>query len=74
MYYDVRGQLGTVLGAEILSPIPKFSPGSLFRVRAAVAQQTGPGRFVAQDALVTSSRMAVSGGSSDWCWTGTGCS
>ena len=61
MYYDVRQQIGTVLGAEVYSPIPKFAPGLKMRLKAAVAQQTGPGRFVMQDAYVTSSRMALPG-------------
>jgi len=59
MYYDVRSQVGTVLAAEILSPVPKFS--GLMRLKADVLQQTGPGRFVATNAYVTSSRLALPG-------------
>ncbi len=61
MYYDVQHQVGTVLGVEIYSPIPKFAPGAKIRLKAAMAQQTGPGRFVLQDAFVTSSRLALPG-------------
>jgi lipopolysaccharide export system protein LptA len=59
MYYDVRRQTGTVLGAEILTPVPKFE--GLMKLRAQVVQQTGPDRFLAQDASLTSSRFGVPG-------------
>lgn len=59
MYYDVQHQIGTVLAAEILSPVPKFA--GLMRLKADVLQQTGPGRFVATNAYFTSSRLALPG-------------
>ena len=59
MYYDVRQQVGTVLSAEILSPAPQFA--GLMRLRADVVTQTGPGRFVMQNAYATSSRLALPG-------------
>ncbi|MDW8039095.1 MAG: hypothetical protein RMI90_13805 [Thermoguttaceae bacterium] len=57
LYYDVRRRWGTVLGAEVLTPAPKYE--GLLRLRAEVLQQTGPGRFFAQDAFVTSSRLGT---------------
>ena len=59
MYYDVRRQTGTVLAAEILTPVPKFE--GLMKLRAEVVQQVGPDRFVAQNASLTSSRMGIPG-------------
>ena len=59
MYYDVQHQIGTVLAAEILSPVPKFA-GNM-RLKADVLQQTGPGRFLATNAYFTSSRLALPG-------------
>lgn len=55
LYYDVRRHSGTILGAEVLTPAPKYE--GLLRLRAEVLQQTGPGRFYAQDAFITSSRL-----------------
>ncbi|MFZ5829200.1 MAG: organic solvent tolerance protein OstA [Planctomycetota bacterium] len=59
MYYDVTNQVGTVLGAEVLTPVPEYD--GLLRLRADVLQQNGEGRFFAQDAFVTSSRMGRPG-------------
>jgi hypothetical protein len=59
MYYDVRNHLGTVLNADMLTPVPKYS--GLLRLHAEILQQTGPDRFFAQDAFVTSSRMGLPG-------------
>ncbi|MBI2824542.1 MAG: hypothetical protein HYX69_07645 [Planctomycetia bacterium] len=59
MYYNVRANVGTVLNAEILSPAPNYE--GLLRVRAAVVQQTGQGRFIAENAFATSSRLALPG-------------
>ncbi len=59
MYYDVRRQTGTVLAAEILTPVPKFE--GLMKLRADVVQQIGPDRFIAQNASLTSSRLGIPG-------------
>jgi hypothetical protein len=64
MYYDVRNQVGTVLDAELLAPAitvqgkaPSFE--GMARLRAQVLQQTGPNRFVAENAYATPSRLGV---------------
>lgn len=57
MYYDVPNQTGTVLGAEMLTPVPKYE--GLLRLRAEVIQQLGEGRFFARSAFITSSRLGV---------------
>ena len=57
MYYDVRRQIGIVLAAEMLTPVPKYE--GLMQLRADVVQQIGRDRFFAQNALVTSSRFGV---------------
>ena len=55
MYYDVANQVGTVLGAELLTPAAGYQ--GLLRLRAQILQQNGEGRFFARDAFLTSSRM-----------------
>lgn len=55
MYYDAGNRIGTVLDAELLTPAPSFE--GLLRMRAATLQQTGEGRFFAEDAFITSSRL-----------------
>ncbi len=57
LYYDVRRRWGTILGAEVLTPAPKYE--GLLRLRAELLQQTGPGQFFARDAFVTSSRLGT---------------
>ncbi len=57
LYYDVPRHWGTILGAEVLTPAPKYE--GLLRLRAEILQQTGPGRFFAQDGFVTSSRLGT---------------
>ncbi len=57
MYYDVRNHVGTVLGADMLTPAPGYE--GKVRLHADVLQQTGEGRFRAQDAFVTSSRLGI---------------
>jgi len=57
MYYDVTNRTGTVLGAEMLTPVPKYE--GLLRLRAEVVQQLGEDRFFAQSAFITSSRLGV---------------
>jgi hypothetical protein len=57
MYYDVRNQVGTVLGADMLTPAPGYE--GKVRLHADVLQQTGEDRFRAQDVFVTSSRLGI---------------
>ena len=55
MYYDVANQRGTVLGAEMLTPVPNYE--GLLRLRAEMLQQLGRGQYLARDSFLTSSRM-----------------
>lgn len=55
MYYDVTNRTGRVLQAEILSPVPNYE--GLLRLRAQIVQQIDRGRFFAENAYITSSRM-----------------
>jgi len=58
MYYDARQEIGTVLNAELLTPLPTASkyPG-LVRLRANVMRQVADDHYVAQNASFTTSRM-----------------
>jgi hypothetical protein len=60
MFYDVRRQIGIILNAELLTPVPQVDsyqyPG-LVRLRAAALRQLDQSRFVAQNGLVTTSRL-----------------
>ena len=55
MYYDVRQRSGTVLDAEILTPVEQYE--GLLRVRAEVLQQVDANTFQAFGGAVTSSRI-----------------
>ena len=60
MFYDVRRQIGTILGAELITPLPAFDGQQyegLVRLRAAAVRQLDSTRFVAQNGLVTTSRL-----------------
>jgi hypothetical protein len=57
MFYDVRQQRGTVLNAEILSPVPNYQ--GLARLRAEVLQQINRDQFIAEGASLTSSRLGI---------------
>jgi hypothetical protein len=59
MYYDVNHRVGTVINAEILTPVPKYE--GLLRLHAQVVQQTDNDHYSAQGAFFTSSRMGVPG-------------
>lgn len=59
MFYDVNAQVGTVLSAEVLSPVPNFQ--GLVRLKADLIKQTGSDRFLAERAYVTTSRFARPG-------------
>ncbi len=57
MYYDVRNKVGTILGADLLSPAPGYE--GKVRLHADVMQQVGEGHFTAENMFVTSSRLGV---------------
>jgi hypothetical protein len=57
MYYDVPNQIGTVLDADVLTPVPKYE--GLVRLHAQVLQQVSPERMLAHDAFLTMSRIGV---------------
>ena len=57
MYYDVRNHVGTVLGADMLTPAPGYE--GKVRLHADVLQQIGEDHFRAQDASFTSSRLGI---------------
>ncbi len=59
MYYDVPNHVGTVLNADMLTPVPQLR--GLLRLHADVVQQTAEDRFFAQNAFLTSSRMGEPG-------------
>lgn len=59
MFYDATAQVGTVLSAEVLSPVPNFK--GVVRLKADLIKQTGPDRFLAERAYVTTSRFARPG-------------
>jgi hypothetical protein len=60
MFYDVRRQIGVILGAELLTPLPQsedFRYQGLVRLRAGAIRQLDQSHFVATDALMTTSRL-----------------
>lgn len=60
MFYDVRRRAGVILGAELITPLPQnevYPYQGLVRLRAAALQQLDQYRFVAHDALITTSRL-----------------
>ena len=59
MYYDVPNHVGTVLNADVLTPVPNYQ--GLLRLHADVLQQTAQDRYFAKDAFLTSSRMGEPG-------------
>ncbi|HYW78911.1 MAG TPA: hypothetical protein VE890_05005, partial [Thermoguttaceae bacterium] len=59
MYYDVAQQKGTIIDAELLTPVPEYE--GLLRLKANLVQQVAPNRYFAQDAFLTSSRMGEPG-------------
>ena len=59
MYYDVPNQVGTVLGADLLTPVDNYE--GLLRLHADVLQQTAKDRFFGKNVFVTSSRMGEPG-------------
>ncbi|MBN2022316.1 MAG: hypothetical protein JW809_05935 [Pirellulales bacterium] len=59
MYYDVRRNVGMILGAEMLTPVRKFE--GLLRLRSEILHQTDANHYFAQNGFVTSSRMGKPG-------------
>jgi hypothetical protein len=57
MYYNVPQRIGTILNAEVLTPVPNYA--GLMRLRADVLRQVGKDRFTAEGASVTTSRLAM---------------
>ncbi len=60
MFYDVRRQIGVVLNAELLTPLPNYKGHryqGLVRLRAAAIRQLDESHFSATDALLTTSRL-----------------
>ena len=55
MYYDVPNNVGTVLNAEMLTPVQSYD--GLLRLHTDVLQQTAKDKFVAKNSFLTSSRM-----------------
>jgi hypothetical protein len=57
MYYNVNDNYGTILNAEMLTPVPDYE--GLMRLKADVLQQINAQSFVAHGAAITSSRLGV---------------
>ncbi len=60
MFYDARRQIGIILNAELLTPLPKikdYQYSGLVRLKAAAIRQLDSTHFAANDALVTTSRL-----------------
>ncbi len=57
MYYDVRGEQGVVLDAELLSDVPGYA--GIVRLKADVLRQLDRHHFQAHDAGFTSSRLGL---------------
>ena len=57
MYYNVEQNQGTILNAEMLTPVPEYD--GLVRLKADVLQQIDRQNFVAYGGALTSSRLGV---------------
>ncbi len=60
MFYDVRRQIGIILNAELLTPLPRvndFEYQGLVRLRASAIRQLDQSHFSAINAQVTTSRL-----------------
>lgn len=55
MYYDATREIGTVIAAEVLTPLESYD--GLVRLKADVLQQISRDRFVASNSFVTTSRL-----------------
>ncbi len=59
MYYDVPNHVGTIINADMLTPVPTYE--GLLRLHADVVRQTAQDRFSAENGFLTSSRMGSPG-------------
>ncbi|WP_442483947.1 hypothetical protein [Aeoliella sp. SH292] len=62
MYYDVRRNVGTIINAELQTPLTSVKGvdyAGIVRLRAGVIEQLDASRFVAHDAMLTPSRLEV---------------
>ena len=59
MYYDVNNSVGTILNAEILTPVEQYD-GNI-RIKSDLIRRTGPGSFVANNSILTTSMMGDPG-------------
>ncbi len=59
MYYNVPCRVGTILNAEILTPVPTYE--GMLRLKSEVIQQTGRDTYFAKNSFITSSRMGEPG-------------
>ena len=59
MYYDVPNHVGTIINADMLTPVPTYE--GLLRLHADVVRQTAQDRFTAETGYFTSSRMGSPG-------------
>ncbi|MEQ8849059.1 organic solvent tolerance protein OstA [Botrimarina sp.] len=60
MFYDARRKTGVVLDAELLTPLPRIDGleyRGLVRLKAGALRQLEDSRYVADDALLTTSRL-----------------
>ncbi len=57
MYYDAQNRRGTILNADLLTPIPQYR--GLVRLKADVVQQLNDNQWQAYGAALTSSRLGV---------------
>jgi len=60
MFYDVRRQVGVILNAELLTPLPQtdnFEYQGLVRLRASAIRQLDQANFTATNAQITTSRL-----------------
>lgn len=57
MYYNVAEEYGTILNAELLTPVPEYQ--GLVRLKADVLQRVNRDRYQAFGAAITTSRMGV---------------
>ncbi|MCB9941235.1 MAG: LPS-assembly protein LptD [Planctomycetaceae bacterium] len=57
MYYNISANHGTILNAEMLTPVPEYE--GLVRLKADVLQQLNQQTFLAHGAALTSSRLGV---------------
>ncbi len=57
MYYNVAEEYGTILNAELLTPVPNYQ--GLVRLKADVLQRVNRDRYQAFGAAITTSRMGV---------------